>query len=246
MKTLIVNLPQAADRRRYIEDELEAAGMTDFEFVDGVVAADLSQEEIAEDFDSEKARRYSRFLRCEMSAAEIGCAIAHRNVWRKIVSINAPCLVMEDDVELHPGFTKWVDSLPEMFDESEPWIVLAANTPVAKPKVEKEGHYPLYKLLSGWGTFCYIISPSAASLLLSKKAFSTADSWSEYIKQGASVYTGFHLPIRHVDEFAEKIGKRGWDKNWPLYKKIVVATRNEFFYKFWWPIVRRAKISDFQ
>lgn len=125
----IVNLPSATGRRNAILSQCHAIGLqaTLVEAVDG---RNLSPEELAACYDAKRAGAAGR----ELSRPEIGCALSHLKIYRKILDDNLPgALILEDDAQLGAA-------LPEVLRE------VALKTPPDTPSVILLSHLKYYVL----------------------------------------------------------------------------------------------------
>ena len=92
MKAYVISLKDAVERRKVISQRLKNCGV-DFEFVDAVWGADVVDNP---QFYSDKCSKKNegRSLTC----GEVGCALSHASVYKKIAESNEPyALIMEDD-----------------------------------------------------------------------------------------------------------------------------------------------------
>ncbi|MDR1818550.1 MAG: glycosyltransferase family 25 protein [Puniceicoccales bacterium] len=94
----VVNLPTDVERRHSVEAQLNTLGLT-ARFQDGILGSTLSPKELAQCYAREKAIRHER----ELSLPEIGCALAHHAIYKKIIAENLPgAIILEDDCALYP------------------------------------------------------------------------------------------------------------------------------------------------
>ncbi len=104
----VINLKRSAERREHTKRELERLSVP-FEFIDAVDGTKLSQEEIA--------RVSTGIWRCgnrtrELFKEEIGCALSHISILKKIVEekIEITC-ILEDDNIYDPEFPQIIERL---------------------------------------------------------------------------------------------------------------------------------------
>ena len=99
MKTFVINLARATDRRVHMARQFEALGATEVEFFEAVDGRAL---------DLDNAPLYDRQKRLDLygidlTPGEIGCYLSHYQVLRRIQNEGLErALVLEDDVVLHP------------------------------------------------------------------------------------------------------------------------------------------------
>ena len=115
MKTFVINLPSAKERLKSIEIQLSKLWI-EFEVFPAVYWKSLSQEEMEKYYDDKKAKK---FLWKSLTPWEIGCALSHYFLFKKIVEENVDIgLILEDDAiiskdikriyaKLYEKWTKW-------------------------------------------------------------------------------------------------------------------------------------------
>ena len=114
MKIFIVNLKKCVEKRERLIQQFQALGITNYEFIEAVYGASLSDKEIADQvFD---------YPACKLTPGEIGCSLSHIHIYQKMMTENIPyALVLEDDV-----------TLPDDLGEFLKAIVPAINVPFSK------------------------------------------------------------------------------------------------------------------
>ena len=106
MKTFVISLKDASERRKFMKDQLETLGI-EFDFLDAFYGADYYNDE--KYFAREPSLKYEKRL---MKPGEIGCALSHQAIYRKMVDENIPyALIFEDDAVISPDILK---VLPEL------------------------------------------------------------------------------------------------------------------------------------
>ncbi|MBW7922798.1 MAG: glycosyltransferase family 25 protein [Rubellimicrobium sp.] len=115
--TFLINLDGSADRLQSATAQLNAAGIA-FERVPAFDGRNLNPDQFP-DYDAEAAIRYmGRPLR----GGEIGCYLSHLSAARKVVESGAPFgMVLEDDLDLLPGFAEGVTLVLQ-------WLAQGTNT----------------------------------------------------------------------------------------------------------------------
>lgn len=231
MKVYVVNLPKDISRREHMERQLRQAGISDYEIVPGVVASEMSPEELKAGFDFDRAAKNR--LGCP-TMPEIGCAIAHWRVWKMISESGQSGLVLEDDVILKPGFKKWAESITLQMPENDSWVVVTSVDPVVKKNfaITPLG---LYRAYICWGTLCYIMSNKSAEILSQSRPFTIADDWQRCRKIGVTVYSGFDFPVCLDTVFESGIdGSRSSERLLPLHVKIIKSLKLWQVYERLW------------
>lgn len=146
-----------------------------------------------------KTKRNTEFL---VSAGALGAALSHRRVWRRAVAVDAPVLVVEDDVITHPGILQYAadhDAALRAADitlcslnqdaffvstdtknitaggMAEPAYPSAAWIRAALAATDPEKDVQAHRLSLAFGLGCYWVSPQGAARLL-EEAFPLPDA----------------------------------------------------------------------
>ena len=95
MKIYVINLKKRPDRLKYISDQLDKMGL-EFERFEAIDGADLVRPHPL--FDE---KRFLLDQKKHIVSGEIGCALSHREIWKKIIEEGLPrALILEDDIEV--------------------------------------------------------------------------------------------------------------------------------------------------
>ena len=160
MNIYIINLPAQIERSVFQEKQFSRLGLA-FTRVDAVSVKDVSDEyyqKVA--FDWERP----------LSRAEVSCYLSHQSLWQRVISENAPALILEDDAYLS-------DDLPKLLCAFENLNVNYINLEarcrkkiISKNSEREFSGYGLKQLYyGGTGAAAYIIWPAAAQKLLDKE-----------------------------------------------------------------------------
>jgi glycosyl transferase, family 25 len=161
----VINLRRSADRRAYISHHLGALGLA-FELVEAVDGRELSRETLGALYDPVLARRK---LSRELTLGEIGCALSHLRLYRRMLDEDVPeVLILEDDVVIDPAC---IDILrrPERFPSGWELILLFHNGghPSYWGRRPLNGTHQIVRFASqAWGCGGYLLRKSAAEKLL--------------------------------------------------------------------------------
>ncbi len=135
---------------------------------DWMVAVDgrtLDREDLTRHYRPTRARR----TQCrELSSSEIGCALSHIAIYRRMVADRIPCaLVLEDDAVLPDGLPAVVAALERLPCMSRPTVVLLSPSSGARqPATPLAADYALASFRSGFYTHAYVVSLAGARALL--------------------------------------------------------------------------------
>lgn len=182
MKAYIINLAEAADRKAYMQRQLEKLPFLRPEFIAAVDGRRMSGDERERLFDAEGFRKY--YLR-EVRPGEIGCTLSHQKCYRKLAESADICvLILEDDMVILEDIERTVRKLEGLMDTEEPRIVLLSGWYWYLKTYRFMDHLKLAGVYDAFLTHAYVINRSAARLLLEERPFITADDWRYIRKKG--------------------------------------------------------------
>lgn len=180
MKTYVINLAEAADRKVYMQRQLEKLPFLSSEFITAVDGRRMSEDERKRLFDAERFRKY--YLR-EVRPGEIGCTLSHQKCYKKLAESADSCaLILEDDIVVLKDIEKTVKELEVMMATEEPRIVLLSGWYWYLGTRRVWEHLKLARVYDAFLTHAYVINRSAARLLMEERPFITADDW-RYIRR---------------------------------------------------------------
>ena len=109
LKTYIINLERDELRRQAVLHQCNSHGLDNVEIVAAIDGAALSTTQIERVYSSEDVRKN---IGRELCRAEIGCALSHLEVCRRLVRDGAPiALVIEDDIRFGPGIKDIINAI---------------------------------------------------------------------------------------------------------------------------------------
>ncbi|MDX3904356.1 MAG: glycosyltransferase family 25 protein [Pigmentiphaga sp.] len=181
----VINLEQAAERRRAIARQLDRLGVpfTTCTAVDGRL---LDEAQRARLYDERAAARLYRRL----SPGELGCALSHLEVYRRMLADGAShALVLEDDAALGDRLPAVLAQVEQAVAPDDPTVVLLSHV----DKYTRWGSRQLgaHGRLVGryghwWRAHGYVVTRAAAQRLLDGlvPVWSAADYWAAFEKRG--------------------------------------------------------------
>lgn len=173
MKIFIVNLKKDIEKKEHMQ---KLCGKYDFhpEFIDAVDGRLLSEEDIAKVYSHEKA--INNNFRRELGRGEIGCALSHINIYKKMVHKNiSEAVVFEDDIDFDNDLLK---VLHKVNDFPKNWnLVLLGHHSCQSRDLKTRYSFWGSKNIgnrymiarpteNGCGTYGYILKLEAAKILL--------------------------------------------------------------------------------
>ena len=161
----VVNLERQPERRRCMEAQLAALppGFR-VEFVTAVDGKNLPPETLSREADHTIARATAGR---DLNPGEIGCALSHRGIYRRMLEVGEPhAVVLEDDIAIGEWFPEVCLALARAVPPDRPRIVLLGDFFV--PSIWKRRLGPRHALMRAWrgrSTTAYFCTNAAAQAL---------------------------------------------------------------------------------
>jgi glycosyl transferase family 25 len=240
--TFIISLPKDADRREYLGRQLTRLNVP-FSILDAVHGKSLSQAELETVYDRKRALR---LFNRELSAGEIGCALSHVAIYRKMVEENMPhALVLEDDAHvLDQDLAATLSTLARVYPERKRVAVMLNHVKRydANKKTPIDDGRCVYDAYRGVCTHGYFITRAAAEVLLKNlfPVYVVADKWEyfqdKYIDVKALVPYPIGLAPSSMSSSIEAMGNRTrkmmnsaslvyYIRRWSWQLKIAITSR---------------------
>ncbi len=181
MKVFVVNLARSKDRLARVTARLAALGV-DWERFEAVDDAGLSP--------AARARAWSAFgwWCCTLVApvrGQIGCALSHQGVYRKMLAenLNAAC-VLEDDVILDDRFPAVLAGVEARLDPVRAQVILLSDHD--RGPCTEAAEVTLEPAIWDWCAEGYVLTLPAARALLRDNAPLRVmnDMWERWVNQG--------------------------------------------------------------
>jgi glycosyl transferase family 25 len=182
--TFIISLPKDRHRREPLEKQLQKLAMP-FSVVKAVHGESLSAEELAASYDRRKA---IHLFNRELSKGELGCALSHLSIYRKMVEEDIPhALILEDDARiLDEDLAATLSALARRYPAGTPVAVLLNHVERydGATRLELDGSRCLYEAYRGVCAHGYVVTKAAAEILVRNlyPVYVVADKW-EYFQE---------------------------------------------------------------
>lgn len=179
MRTFLINLDRSVDRLEIAKNRAEEAGVS-FERFAGVDGKELSPSRKRQ----ETGRIRSWLAKGGLNDGEIGCALSHIYIYKKMVEEAIPiALVLEDDV-LYLGDVKKAIKVVEDFVDVERPQVFQLTYIVDGERVLVTDQEKCFPISGGMFTSSYIITLAAASALIRQNypVIMPADAWARWVR----------------------------------------------------------------
>lgn len=170
MKIFVINLARSIERRSRLEKRLAELNIA-AEFIKAVDGSALNKEELT---------KHVRSLNYAFLCGEIGCALSHQFIYRKMVEENIEkALILEDDVYLPHNLKDILKNIT--IETYAPQVVLLSkvNRYLAHPARRITDTHNLHRVHHATTTHSYIINKQAARNLLDNlyPVWMVADKW---------------------------------------------------------------------
>ena len=182
MKVFVINLARRPERMRFIAEQLANVEVA-YERIDAVDGAALAKDDL---------QRLSNRFRwwCARGymprAGEIGCAMSHRSVWRKMKDAeDCAFCVLEDDVSVSERFSEMLDKAESFAAGSASPVAILLTPFCAEPQGGlAEGCFGRISWAALTGG--YVLNREAARRLLAatERLDSPIDEWARWAKRG--------------------------------------------------------------
>lgn len=158
MKIYCVNLKRSHERRKAMEAQFAKYGLK-HEFIEAVDGSQLTDEHVRKVYSLWR----TRFRRGKgLSRGEIGCALSHIGIWKRVIADGEPVIVFEDDITFCDGIKDGLSKIVAYLATArEPTLVKMSGWPGGNTET---GEFVDKSYLTG--TYAYGLNAAAASLLL--------------------------------------------------------------------------------
>lgn len=179
MKTYIINLENAHDRRESMESQAKRFGLR-YELVPAVDGNNIPDNLLSI---LKKEHSYA------VTAGEIGCSLSHLAAYKSLISSDDECaLVLEDDVFLPDDISNFLDEVEGAISKKLPCVYLLSkvNHYNNKTIMSLSNGHSIHEIYNATFAHAYIINKSAARILLDElfPVWCVADQWQTFREFG--------------------------------------------------------------
>ena len=204
--SFVINLDFEIGRKALMEKQLAGVGFP-YEIVSAVNGKNLSPEYISRVYDETGAYAIQGK---PLSQGEIGCALSHLSVYRRLIEKRLPAaLVLEDDAYLHESISRLAGPLfDHIAKTSQPTIYLLTHLLRyrRKPVLKLGSTYSLHQIVDACCAHGYLINQLAAKAML--EAFDPIrypiDAWKRIAEAGHIQVLGLHPYVVGHSVFAKE------------------------------------------
>jgi len=230
----IINLKQDSKKKKQMQIQLDNLDLK-AEFFEAVNGNSLTQEEIDRVYQKNVAIR--EFKR-ELSRGEIGCALSHLSIYKKMIEQNIEkAVILEDDAVLCKDFPEILQHLEQLPEDAE-CLLFGYDAEIAKEiflytsfwgSKKYYGKYRLKKFVKvAFGTYGYMITRQGAEKLLKK--IKIIDKPIDHYTGGLDSLTIYGLLTRCISVAKEDLENSSIVNERNELKKALYAKT----YNHWW------------
>jgi glycosyl transferase family 25 len=181
MHVFVINMARSAKRRERMRELLDGMKI-EWEFFEAIDGGLMEEASRASSYDDDLCRRVNGR---SLTKGEIGCALSHRGVYRRMLDRGiGKAVVLEDDVRLDASFPRVIEAFDDFPFKNE--IVLLGMALRHNPVISLWGRRPLlegFEIVSpktniwqAWG-YCLDIDAALSMIALHDRVFTAADDW---------------------------------------------------------------------
>ena len=191
MKVFVINLAKNTERMASMDAQLKGLGL-EYERIEAVYGKSLSKEERKTQFAAFRSYCAAGY---KLYDGEIGCALSHIAIYRKMVEDVIPmALVLEDDVVLDGGIKESIEEVAKFADENKPQVFLLSSH-----GVKDLGKNGIERLDGGTCADGYVITLPAAKVVCKANfpVVTVADCWRRWERRyGLELYRVWPTSVR--------------------------------------------------
>ena len=220
LKTFVINLEKDTERMASIDRQLRQLGLV-YERISAAYGKDLSVGERREVF---SAFRWWCAMGRPVAPAEIGCALSHYNIYRRMTEDESLqyCCILEDDIALSQAFNSTLKEVERWIDPMKPQVVILNDHQNAYGGLS----VGIHRSPGGTCTDGYVLTRVAARNLLDANLpiIVPCDTWGRWVRQGRiELYHAVPAVVRQMqDVFGSMTSENRSDvSKLPLPKRIL-------------------------
>lgn len=129
-------------------------------------------------------------LHNSLTRGELGCYMSHLCVWRQVIDLGRPALIMEDDAIMDESTMQKVQAFYEYVTNLDPeWDIILLGRNERFLRNYKSFANNISIPARSWGLFAYFVSPTGAARLKAKAL---------PVRQAVDTFVSTLRPIKHV------------------------------------------------
>lgn len=173
MRVFAINLSHRTDKKAHILNEGKKHGL-DIELIEAVNGAQLTDadfQELVHDYPA-----------CCLTKGEVGCALSHLNIYKKMMDENCPlALILEDDAVLGSDVVEVLEALQRIDrnDAARAYLLSGSHYYIESGSAPLVGPYALYRIVDAFYAYAYVVNLEAAKAMYERlrPVVFEADRW---------------------------------------------------------------------
>ncbi len=164
---IVINLLKDTDKKTKIKAQLSALNLN-YCFFEAVDGSKLSATKIDQIYDR-RATRKSR--KRDLSSGEIGCALSHIGIYKKILADNIDyAIILEDDALIGADFVQTINNIKHLPKDWELFLLGWQNSRLCYAKCQSHQNFSGFSIIKPMsmfgGTYAYIINQKGCEKML--------------------------------------------------------------------------------
>lgn len=206
LRVFVISLKRSENRRQVIAKKMHDAGL-DYEIFEGEDGT-LMDARLLKDI-QQNAKDYRRKYGRDILAGEVGAALSHLNLYKKIVAENIElALILEDDIDFDDNLVKLIKNIREVKKSLEKYELILLGYSTSDLNYRKRAVCSYWGRSSGagvvnfgrpviwyWAAIAYLIKPAAAAKLLAQGEYPKMQA--DYLTANSPAY-GVNLAVSRV------------------------------------------------
>ena len=197
MNTFLVNLDKNPERLAFMDAQLKRLGIS-YERIPAIYGVRLTPEQKRSAYRSFRARLVRG---TPLSDGEIGCALSHCSIYRRMAQDNIEAaLVLEDDIVISDEFQTVLAEAVAKLDKDKGQVIIFSDYGVPQDNRPKHG---IVKTRVAHCTDAYLITLPAAKRILAANTpvITVADAWIRWSRLfGIELYRAYPTTVRQDNE----------------------------------------------
>lgn len=185
MRTFVINLEGAIERKQYMQQLLKEQGIFKPKYIAAIDGRLMDQDERSQRFDENKFRNY--YMR-NVRPGEIGCTLSHQTCYKDLLdSTDEYILILEDDVVVQESLNKVMNMIESYMNTDIPTVVLLSGWFWYSSRKKIDSNHYLANVVDAYLTHGYAINKSAAKRMIDEYPYYLADDWDMFRKRGIRI-----------------------------------------------------------
>lgn len=187
MRTYIINLAAATERKEYMRNVLKGSAGLDIRWIDAVDGKCLTDEEKDELFDE---NGFIRDFQRTVKRGELGCVLSHQKCYKDLIdSEEDVAIVFEDDIVLKDSVEKIIEIITKVMPSDKPSVLLLSGWYWYSRRRKLSTDRFICDVIDARLAHAYVINKQAARIMYYSRPWFVADDWGFFRRKGVKIYS---------------------------------------------------------